>query len=199
MALAPILAAAVPSVLGGVFGSRAAGRGVRRPQPLGRLGLGATLSRIGARPLAPEFGDETLAAPLVRQAGVTGRRQRLRAGQIAQTGRLGAAQRARLFQQSEEALSGNLLGARLRGTVATAQATQQERLARERMEFEASLFAEQLQRDEEREALEQEERNRNLGFQIAGSGAKLGFGLAGRILEGREQRRTEDLLNQKGV
>ncbi len=195
--LLPALAAGIPTALGGIFGSRTARAGRRRPRAgLGDRGLSATLERIRGGPLAPEFTGGVLERPLQRRAGVVGRRQRLRAGQSAQTGRLGSAQRARLFQLADESLAGNVLTAGLQADVERARAEQRERLTREQQELEVARFLEQLEREREQEDIRREESAAGLGRSIAASGAELGLGLAGRIFEAREQRRTEDLLNQ---
>lgn len=196
--LGPLLGAVVPSILGGISGRRTAERGRGTARGPGQLGLEQTLARIQGGPIGPEFGPGVLEAPLAQAAQVFGRRQRLRAGQAAQTGRLGAAQRARLFQQAEQSTAGNLLQGRLRAGVAGAQARQQERLGRERMQFEASLFAEQLARQREQEQAQREFQQQTLGAQIAGSGAQLGFGIAGQLFGQQQQRRTEELFQPQG-
>ncbi len=199
-ALLPFAAAAVPSVIGGITGARTARAGRRRPRPgLGERGVSATLSRIRGGPLAPEFGGDVLEGGLARRASQFGQRARLRAGQVAQTGRLGSAQRARLFQLAEESLGGNILGATLQARTARAQAEQSERLAREQQELDVARFLEELERGEEQQDISREERAAGLGRAIAGSGAELGLGLLGRILEAREQQRTQDLLNQSST
>lgn len=196
-ALLPFAAAAVPSVIGGISGARTARAGRRRPRPgLGERGLSATLARIRGGPVAPEFGGDVLEAGIARRASQFGQRARLRAGQSAQTGRLGSAQRARLFQLADESLGGNILGATLQARTARAQAEQSERLAREQQELNIAQFLEQLEREQEQQDIAGEERAAGLGRAIAGSGAELGLGLVGRILEAREQSRTEALLNQ---
>lgn len=195
--LLPALAAGIPTALGGIFGSRTARAGQRRPRAgLGERGISPTFERIRGGPLAPEFAGGVLEAPLQRRASVVGRRQRLRAGQSAQTGRLGSGQRARLFQLAEESLSGNVLTAGLQADVERARATQRERLTREQQELDIAKFLEQLEREREQEDIRREEGAAGLGREIAGSGAELGLGLLGRILEAREQSRTEDVINQ---
>lgn len=196
-AILPFAAAAVPSIIGGISGAATARAGRRRPRAgLGEGGLGATLARIRGGPVAPEFGGDVLEAGIVRRASQFGQRARLRAGQSAQTGRLGAAQRARLFQLADESLGGNILGATLQARTARAQAEQSERLAREQQELDVARFLEQLEREREQQDIAGEERAAGLGRAIAGSGAELGLGLLGRILESREQQATADLLNQ---